>query len=508
MIARAGAIVPQERPGWVAFALLLLAAVALRVWQFGNPLIGSDEQFYLLVGQRMWEGQWVYSGIWDRKPPGLFVLYALFAKMGGGVYTYQIAATLFAAATAWVIACIARRWVSARAALCAGLLYLPALHLVGGSGGQTPVFYNLLMALAALCMLRVLEARSTAQGVLWGSGAMFLAGLALQIKYSAVFEGVFFGLVLMTWLWRQRGRVLEVVGAGAGWALIALLPTFLALAIYLVAGRGDDFVYANFVSIFDRQPMEGMRQLKRLLHIGLVLLPVWGAAVLGAVSVWRRPFVSPAARFCVLWLVMSVLGLLIMGDFFDHYALPVLVPAAIAVAALFDAPGWQRWLGYGVIAYAVVAGGFVVAGDRSKYGTAGDLQPFVARIGQNPRGCLYIYQGPGALYSLTRSCLVTRYVYPSHLSRISEQKALGVRQEDELQRIMLHPPRYVLVKAAADGNNAARSRAQIESALAHGYRPAYRGRIGRDAFILYVNTEPEALLIRPNSLTKSLGDTR
>ncbi len=498
MIERAGAVLPREPLKWTAPVVLLLAAFALRVWQFGNPLIESDEQFYLLVAQRMWEGEWVYSGIWDRKPPGLFLLYALFAKLGDGLYAYQVAATLFAAGTAWVIACIARRWVSDRAAICAGLLYLPALHLTGGDGGQSPVFYNLLMALAGLFVLRVLEGRSVKQGLLWGGAAMLMAGLALQIKYSAVFEGVFFGLVLMAWLWRQRGRFLEVLGAGAGWALIALVPTLVALLIYVATGRSDDFVYANFISIFERDPSPALRQLGRLAKIVVFLLPVWASAVAGLLLVWRRPFPSPAARFCALWLGASALGLLIMGDFYDHYALPLLVPAAINAAALFDAASTRRWLGYGAIAYAVVAGGFVIAADRNEYGRGGgELLPFVAAIGQNPKGCLYVYQGPSALYSLTHSCLVTRYIYPSHLSHVKEQFALGVRQGDELQRIMMHPPGFVLIKAGLDKNNAPRSRAQIESALAQGYKLVHRGPIGRDTFLLYANTVPGPLRISP-----------
>lgn len=497
MIARAGAVLPRERLGWKVPALLVLAAFALRVWQFGNPLIESDEQFYLLVAQRMWEGQWVYSGIWDRKPPGLFVLYALFTRLDGGLYAYQIAATLFAAATAWVIVCIARRQASDRAALCAGLLYLPALHLIGGDGGQSPVFYNLPMALAGLFVLRVLEGRSVAWGVLWGGAAMLLAGLALQIKYSAVFEGVFFGLVLMAWLWHQRGRVLEVVGAGAGWALIALLPTIAALLLYVATGRGEDFIYANFISIFDRQPSDAARQLGRLAGIVLLLLPVWVAAGAGLKLVWQRPFAAPAARFCALWLGASVVGLLIMGDFYDHYGLPLLVPATINAAALFDVPGRARLLAYGAIAYAVVAGAIVIVGDWHEYGRRGDLAPFVAAIGHNPSGCLYVYQGPSALYSLTHSCLVTRYIYPSHLSHVKERNALGVRQGDELQRIMMHPPAFVLMKALPDKNNAVRSRAQIKSALAQGYRLAHQGWIGRDMFDLYARTATGPLRITP-----------
>ena len=486
MIVRARVFAEQGRLSWAIPVLLLFAAFALRAWQFGNPLIQSDEQFYLLVGQRMWEGAWVYSDIWDRKSVGLFLLYALFAKLGGGVYVYQIAATLFAAATAWAIACIARRWTSDRAAACAGLLYLGALNLIGGDGGQSPVFYNLPMVLAAYCVLRVLEERDLRRGILLGAVAMLCAGIALQIKYTAVFEGVFFGLVLMAWLWRRGAGVPMVLGVAAAWALIALVPALALLAVYVASGRGDDFVYANFVSFFARGDVGIARQLGRLVHMVLILSPVLVAAIAGTVIAWRRAAgISPDVRFCTLWLCASVAGLFLLGDFYDHYALPVLVPAAIAAAALFDAEGKLRWLGYVTVAYAIVAGAWHIAGNRRSYGTGEDLAPFVKAVGQNPAGCLYIYQGPSSLYSLTRSCLLTRYIYPSHLSHVKERDALGISQGGELKRLMAQSPRFVLIGAEAGKNNDPDSRAIVLAALGQAYHPVVRGPIGKDRFVLY-----------------------
>ena len=36
--------------------ILGLVALALRLPDIGNPLVDLDEQMYLLVGQRMWDG--------------------------------------------------------------------------------------------------------------------------------------------------------------------------------------------------------------------------------------------------------------------------------------------------------------------------------------------------------------------------------------------------------------------------------------------------------------------
>ena len=81
----------------IQFCMMLTAAFLIRIWQFGNPVIHVDEQFYLLVGDRMLQGELPYVDIWDSKPVGLFLIYAAIRMLGGeGIYQYQIVATLFA----------------------------------------------------------------------------------------------------------------------------------------------------------------------------------------------------------------------------------------------------------------------------------------------------------------------------------------------------------------------------------------------------------------------------
>ncbi|MDU7524613.1 MAG: hypothetical protein E7K72_25125, partial [Roseomonas mucosa] len=89
-------------------AILLLFAFAIRAPVFGNPVVGVDETFYLLVGDRMLQGALPFVDLWDRKPVGLFLIYAAIRLLGGeGVYQYQVVATLFAAATAGMISVVA-----------------------------------------------------------------------------------------------------------------------------------------------------------------------------------------------------------------------------------------------------------------------------------------------------------------------------------------------------------------------------------------------------------------
>jgi len=118
-------------------ALVLLTytvlALALRGFTFGSPTIQIDEQFYLLVGDRMLHGALPFVDIWDRKPIGLFLIFAAIRMLGGeGIVQYQLVAMLSVVATSLVIWRTARMIASPLGALCAGVAYQLFLSVVSG----------------------------------------------------------------------------------------------------------------------------------------------------------------------------------------------------------------------------------------------------------------------------------------------------------------------------------------------------------------------------------------
>ncbi|MDB5738237.1 MAG: hypothetical protein JWO65_1905, partial [Sphingomonas bacterium] len=54
----------------VATLIVTIVAILARWPVFGNPVVQIDEEFYLLVGDRLLHGAIPYVDIWDRKPIG------------------------------------------------------------------------------------------------------------------------------------------------------------------------------------------------------------------------------------------------------------------------------------------------------------------------------------------------------------------------------------------------------------------------------------------------------
>jgi hypothetical protein len=118
----------------------LAVGLLIRGATLGFPVIHIDEQFYLLVGDRMLHGAVPFVDIWDRKPIGLFILYAAIRLLGGdGILQYQLVALACVAGTSLVIYRMAREIASPMGAFWAGVAYQLYLSAFFCFGGQAPV---------------------------------------------------------------------------------------------------------------------------------------------------------------------------------------------------------------------------------------------------------------------------------------------------------------------------------------------------------------------------------
>ena len=405
-------------------SVLLTVAILTRSAHLGDPTIGDDEQFYLLVGDRIWQGALPFVDIWDRKPIGLFLLYALFRPFSfDGIIAYQVAALLFAAATAFVLARIATRVAGAVAATVAGALYLVYLPIISGVGGQSPVFYNLFTASAALLVVRTTE--ETSRSKMWRNGlvAMLLVGLAIQVKYTALFEGMAFGLWLLWLYWRMRGALIALAAYAIALVGAALFPTALALSCYAIGGHGSAFFAANFLSIFQKSEPAGFSAAGTFLVTSAIKMsPILLLAIIAMIRVFPRRQDSPTLILAMLWGTFAFAECLMIGVYYDHYAIPLLMPLSIVVASCLDWTPFALAVPSIVICMAILfPKGFSrtwTLQDEARITALTEaLSPYARK------GCIYIYDGPSILYLTTHSCLPTSYAFPSHLSDADEARA-------------------------------------------------------------------------------------
>ena len=307
---------------------------------------------------------------------------------------------------------------------------------------------------------------------------MALVGVALQIKYSAVFEGVFFGLWLMWRDWRTRRSIPGTLLYGAAMVALALAPTALAWGYYAAIGQSDAFLFANFLSIQHRNANPLPEMLGNIATLVVLLAPLVAMAF-GARG--KEAGGSAETRhFLFAWLAAALAGVAVFGTWFDHYGLPVLGPGCACAAGFLGARTKRAWAILSVVALGGMAN--VLANIHGR-GDAAEFTALADAVGKGP-GCLYVYSGTTMLYAETERCRLSRYVVPAHLSRTRENGATGVDQEGEVSRILSLHPAVVVMRPPYNGERP-EIRAIVSAAMARDYRLAHALPMGDETISVY-----------------------
>ncbi|TIX49033.1 hypothetical protein [Alteraurantiacibacter aquimixticola] len=452
----------MQRPA-LAFIACLLLALATRAHGFGNPALHVDENWYLFVGQRLAAGDMLYVDIWDRKPPGLFAIYWLAGLSPWPVLTYQLMACLAAAGTAFLIFRMARKMADPPAALVSAFLYLALLVQLGGAGGQSPVFYNLLIAAAAL--LVGFDQGGSAVPTRRHFLAMLLAGCAIIVKPTAGFEAIFLGLWLL-WGMRRAGLGLsQLAMRGAMLALAGLAPALAVAGLFAAMGAFEAFWQATVESSFakEAQIADPMRWRRFALVWVVIALPL-ALAILG-LAIRHGRLRGDHRAFMAGWIVAAMVGVVAVPNFYNHYLLPLFVPLCVAASGFFQRGAMMALVG---VAGALLAlSGEQVwnftrtAQARASYGELADA----VRSADTSRGML-VYDAPPSLYAEAGSAPLSPLSFPGHLWDRFEAGVSGIDTSAEMRRILAQRPGVVVTgRETSDLSTNLDTRRQLEAYL-------------------------------------------
>lgn len=451
-------------PALVALAALLL--VVRGVW-FGNPVADYDEQLYSFIGWRMLHGELPFVDWWDRKPFGLFAIYAAaHALLGPGPIAYQAAATLATFAGAVLTFVLARPLAERAGAAVAAAFYIMLMSAYGAYSGQSEAFHVPLMLGAALLVCDWRRNDATGRAL----AAMVLCGLALQVKYTVLPQCAFLGLWALVGQWRYGADARTLAALAATFAALGLAPTAVVALFYFLIDEWEVFFHANFLSFFAKAAAPTGRLGP---DGGLVLLPVALMLMGGLYSAWRVAPPRDGARyvFAACWFLAALASAVLPRTVYPYYYAALVPPAALLATPLFDRRSIAGFLpALLLLAFVHFLLFLPERAQRSAYERqatarlAALIAPHVSA-----RDCLYVFDGPTVLYRLTGGCVPSRFVYPDHLTNGLEEHAIGISQTGEVARILASgPAAIVTTDRPAVGQNP-RSFALAHDRLARDY---------------------------------------
>ncbi|MET0794390.1 MAG: glycosyltransferase family 39 protein [Polyangiaceae bacterium] len=206
---------------WVAWAVIAFCAIEILTFSFGR-----DQTIYSLVGEGVLHGKMPYRDLWDFKPPGIFLFYALAqALFGRGMVAIRVLEVIGMVASVFGFMRLADTFLERpRAGLIGGALAaLLQAELEFWHTAQPEVFGGYL-TLAAL-VLATAPPHQRRRGWVWvGTGVLF--GLAFLCKPPLGGGALVCGAYLAK---RERQRTDSVKGA-----LISMLVVGASVALPIV----------------------------------------------------------------------------------------------------------------------------------------------------------------------------------------------------------------------------------------------------------------------------------
>lgn len=364
-------------PGWTV-AASVVAAVACRIPFIGHAPL-PDEAGFLIVG-RQWNGAGssLYGNYWVDRPPLLITIFR-FAGAVGGLPALRVIGCLAVAAlilgSARVAGLIGGAQAARWAAVTVAALSISLINYeIDGELLAAP--FVVAGILAVVTALRATDAR---RAVTLAGGAGALAMSALLIKQNFADVAVFGAAAYVIAACRHeisRRRLLHLVAASTAGALVVLIVAGWWTALHGTSlGGVFDAMYPFRIRAGHVMALAGRQHATVRLHaLVLEALRTGLAIVLLVVAVHilsrRRP-TETAWWALLVTIVFGGVSVLLGGNYWVHYLIELIGPAAIAIGVLAARRSWgaRPVVMYAAVA-AVLAWGVVFATPPGNHGTS------------------------------------------------------------------------------------------------------------------------------------------
>jgi hypothetical protein len=243
---RTGAFLADVQWPYALGVVVIILAAAAPFW---NVPLSRDQGVYATCADTLLRGGAPFRDCWDTKGPALHVTYAVarvvFGQWTGGAYVLN---ALFIAATALVLASLARRWfaMDLRWAYGIGLLYgLLAIIVRFDMNAQPESFANFFALLGLLTITRRVQLESR-----WGA---YIAGALLTIaalyKYALLMPYGAAAIALIAFMPIEKPlRRWTLLAEMAGGAIAA--GAVFALYLWVVGALGEALTHIQFIFLY------------------------------------------------------------------------------------------------------------------------------------------------------------------------------------------------------------------------------------------------------------------
>jgi 4-amino-4-deoxy-L-arabinose transferase-like glycosyltransferase len=447
---------PPFRTTVLGFLVVVAVAFLLR-WPIADIPLERDEGEYGYVAQRWLAGEPPYRSAFDQKPPGVFAAYAVILSVFGTTpAAIHWAAQVYTLATLGLLYLTARRLFGSATGFAAALLaaYMTLDRCVLGNAANTELFMILPLTAGLLAAVRSAEDSSLAWAAVAGACGM----AALMFKQVALPNVAFHGLLLLA---AQRRKALLLLA----YALAAAAVLAAVVGYFAAVGALRDFtdcVIRHNLAYAQQVPLAQYPAFF-VATFSVIAFQWWPLMLLAVEGYrWADATERPRVRLTVIWLAMSLVGVVVGGYFREHYYIQAIPPLAILAGRGAVHVG-RRWspnrpalpvfLALGAIAYGVlVMPKYYLAdnpAEKSRLLYADAPFPESIPVGEylartaGLDDTIFVYGSEPQIYFYANRRAACRYIYVYPL--LTPAPGVLERQQTALDEITANRPRFIVV---------------------------------------------------------------
>lgn len=451
-----------------SFWFLLIISVIfffLRWPSLFEPYWYGDEGIYQAVGMLLNNGQSLYSGAWDNKPPLLYVLYALF---NSDQFALRILSLFFGLFSVWAFYFIVKRLLpkSKYAAITSTSLYAFAFgtRLIEGNIANAenfmlfPILVSASLIVSADNMKKAWHFRSHLL-------AGFLMSLAFLTKIVAVFD--FAALLFFILIDHEKDLKDKLLNRSLPFIIGLGLPVVTVLGYFFLTNNFQDaingFLFSNvgYVGYGNEFIIP-----QGLLYIKAGLL----AAFLGFVF-WKRKKIPRNVLFASVWFAFSLFSTFFAQRPYTHYLIMLLPSFCLMIGTIIEEKKTRALLAiFLIVGYIAVINTFNLKGKIIQHYTnliafcsdKKDVSSYQSFFdGNTPRDydlaryikanttkdeSIFIWGNNAQVYKLAEKTPIMRYTVAYHITNyptgLSEMENAIRTKEPKLIIIMPNVPEF------------------------------------------------------------------
>ncbi len=326
----------KNKPFWYLLGILVVFFI-LRLPSLIEPYWYGDEGIYQTIGMALRNGQILYSGIWDNKPPLLYLGYALF---NGDQFSMRLLSLIFGLSSVVVFFKLAQNLLSKLKPtfVATGVFaFFFATPFLEGNIANAENFMLLPIITAGLIIYKTSQRSIISNKLLLTAG--LLLGLSFLTKIVAIFDLLaFLVFIVITNLpekFPKNFEVKSVISSQLSLVKFIIIGFTIPIGITIIYFIAQNSFLDFFDSVFFSNIFYVGLENNFIIPQGLLILKLILLAGFIFFIFSRRSKISKNLIFIFLWFAFSFYNAYFSGRPYTHYALLLLPSFSLLTGFLF-----------------------------------------------------------------------------------------------------------------------------------------------------------------------------